>query len=424
LDEDWYWRSLRGALAAIAPLLRPDGRLVYIFADDDPVILEAIALATAGAGYELVGWGALPPGEARFAWRKGTPPDRTSVEADPFSRRVAERVVKASTDVVRARGEPVIWSTLHAAIYADLAHNGLLAGAAMLSDEVAEPLSWLADIIRSALDGAPLRQVFPSSAENAKGGPEEPVWWLDRPSEREVAVLLSDRVELAVAEILRDLLAVNEGELFRRVCSRFPGSQTPDASLIRLCLFSYGDEHAPGYWRLRSEDDLDARVAETDAVITDLSSLGNRLGFDVELGIPRAGEWAVRWQDETGHTPYVFAVRTTAVLGEILFAPSSLSFLHPHSTATPEQVSVAIEPDITPCLTLPGGRAVLVGYKLRHDPRLRQQVARYGWQFLKFRHLRRLLREEADKQLDRYAFKAALGLDPIVEQEEAQLSLW
>jgi hypothetical protein len=67
---------------------------------------------------------------------------------------------------------------------------------------------------------------------------------------------------------------------------------------------------------------------------------------------------------------------------------------------------------------------VLVGYKLRHDPRLRQQVDRHGWQFLKFRHLRHLVREVAARQLDRYAFRAALGLDPIVEREEAQLSLW
>jgi hypothetical protein len=75
-------------------------------------------------------------------------------------------------------------------------------------------------------------------------------------------------------------------------------------------------------------------------------------------------------------------------------------------------------------LALPGGRAVLVSHKLRQDPRLRQQVTRYGWRFLKFRHLRHLVQEVTAKQLDRYAFQAALGLDPIVEQEEAQLSLW
>jgi hypothetical protein len=74
---------------------------------------------------------------------------------------------------------------------------------------------------------------------------------------------------------------------------------------------------------------------------------------------------------------------------------------------------------------LPGGRAALVSHKLRNDPRLQQQMARQGWQFLKFRHLRHLVKEVAAQQLDRYAFQAALGLDPIVEQQdEAQLSLW
>jgi hypothetical protein len=56
---------------------------------------------------------------------------------------------------------------------------------------------------------------------------------------------------------------------------------------------------------------------------------------------------------------------------------------------------------------------------------MHQQMARQRWQFLKFRHLRHLVEEVAAQQLDRYAFQAALGLDPIVEQqEEAQLSLW
>jgi hypothetical protein len=250
------------------------------------------------------------------------------------------------------------------------------------------------------------------------------MWWLDTPLDAAAASPLSDRVELAVAALLRDLLAVTEEDLTRRVCARFPGPQTPEASLIRLCLFSYGDEHAPRHWRLRTEDDLDARAAETDAIIADLAALGRRLGFEVALGLPRAGEWAVRWLDADGaadvgsastqrsgaerkpRVPYSFAVRTTAVLGDLLFTPPPL------------------EPGTTPCLTLPGGRAILVGYKLRHDPRLRQQVTSQGWRFLKFRHLRHLVQEVAEKQLDRYAFQAALGLDPIVEQVEAQMSLW
>jgi hypothetical protein len=419
LDWDWFWRGLRGAFRAVAPLLRPGGRLVCLLTDGDAASLEALTLAVAGAGYELVGWGTQPP-QVRLVWRfdelggsipspgrkvDTVQPAPIPVEADALSRAVAERAAHASLDVLRLRGGPTVWPILHTTVYADLAASGLLAQAAALADDIAEPLHFLTNTVRSALGGAPLRQISPPH-EGAKGAAADPLWWLDESLEPQADPPLSDRVELAVAEILRDLLAVTETDLQRRVCARFPGPQTPDARLVRLCLFSYGDEHALGHWRLRVEDDFEARVAETDDVIADLAALGRRLGFDIAWGIPRAGEWAARWLDETGHTVYAFAVRTTAVLGDLLFDPPPL------------------EPETTPCLTLPGGRAVLVGYKLRHDPRLRQVIARYGWQFLKFRHLRHLVREVAARQLDRHAFRAALGLDPIVEQVEAQMSLW
>jgi hypothetical protein len=408
LSHDKFWRGVRGALRAVAPLLRPGGRLVALFADEDPAVLESLALAAAGAGYELTGWGARLP-EMRLVWQVGAKThspavslvERPPIEADRLSRAVAERAADASLAALRARGTPTTWPALHSAIYADLAKSGLLPHAAALPEDV-EPLALLSDSVRSALDGAPLRQI---SSSPAKGQTETHFWWLDQALESEAAAPLSDRVELAVAHILRDVLAVSEAELQRRVCAQFSGPQTPDAHLVRLCLFSYGDEHAPGHWRLRVEDDFEARVAETDAVIADLADLGRRLGFDVRLGIPSAGEWAVCWLDEAGHASYAFAVRTTAVLGDL-------------------SDSLSLEPDTTPCLALPGGRAVLVSYKLRRDPRLRQQVTQCGWQFLKFRHLRHLVREVTQKQLDRHAFRAALGLDPIVEQTQAQMSLW
>jgi len=52
---------------------------------------------------------------------------------------------------------------------------------------------------------------------------------------------------------------------------------------------------------------------------------------------------------------------------------------------------------------------------------LAQAVDADEWQFIKFRHLRRLLQEE---DLDRHALKTVLGLDPIVEREAAQIPLF
>jgi hypothetical protein len=402
LDKDWLWRGLRGGFQAVAPLLRDAGRLICLFAAESPVILEAHMLAAAGAGYDLVGWGARAPGELRCTWSFARQAAPSPVQPDALSRAVAERAADASVRAVQVRGEPMAWPLLHAAIYADLAESGLLARAASLPAEIEDPLSWLAETVRSALEGAPLHQLSSPSAQRG----DQPLWWTDAPFEPRVAMPLSDRVELAVTEILRDLLAVSEADLERRIHARFPGPQTPPTYLVRLCLFSYGDEHAAGHWRLRAEDELAARAVETDGIIRDLSTLGRRLGFQVTLGAANAREWAVRWLDETGGLAYVFAVSTTAILSDWLPAPPPM------------------ESKTVPCLTLPGGRAILVGYKLRHNPWLRQQVERRGWQFLKFRHLRHLVREVESRRLDRHAFRAALGLDPIVEQEEAQLPLW
>jgi hypothetical protein len=63
----------------------------------------------------------------------------------------------------------------------------------------------------------------------------------------------------------------------------------------------------------------------------------------------------------------------------------------------------------------------LINLKLQRDPRLAEAVEAAGWQFIKFRHLRRLM---AKQDLDRYAFKTVLGLDPIAEQESAQIPLF
>jgi hypothetical protein len=63
----------------------------------------------------------------------------------------------------------------------------------------------------------------------------------------------------------------------------------------------------------------------------------------------------------------------------------------------------------------------LIGLKLQCDPRLAEAVEVDGWQFIKFRHLRRLM---AKQDLSSYTFKTVLGLDPIAEQEGVQIPLF
>ena len=69
-------------------------------------------------------------------------------------------------------------------------------------------------------------------------------------------------------------------------------------------------------------------------------------------------------------------------------------------------------------LVIPGGRAGLLAYKLKHDPRLEQ--AFQGWRILKFRHLRRLS-EWADLTLG--TWNDLLDADPLGWDEATQLSI-
>ena len=122
------------------------------------------------------------------------------------------------------------------------------------------------------------------------------------------------------------------------------------------------------------------------------------MGFEVK----QQGGWDARWLEE-GQDAYVFDITTTVALGRHLLTRR------------------AADGGAQRCLVVPGGRAGLVSFKLQRDPRLARTVAGDGWQFIKFRHLRRLLTEE---ELDRHALKTVLGLDPIVEQEAAQIPLF
>jgi hypothetical protein len=113
-----------------------------------------------------------------------------------------------------------------------------------------------------------------------------------------------------------------------------------------------------------------------------LSSLAKRLGYSMEGQPPF-------WVDEKGQTRYWFFLMASAVIGEIMLGKNN-------SSASPPASSIMV---------LPGGRANLVAYKLRHDPRLRALCAETespstqlpgftttpGWRFLKFRHLRQMV---------------------------------
>jgi len=179
------------------------------------------------------------------------------------------------------------------------------------------------------------------------------------------------------------------------LCAAFPGLLTPNSELIHAGLESYGEQIPPdsGRWHLRSQDTPQARAADLAEMRELLQQIGESLGFSTVERTGKDDILCYAWE-ETGEQPaYVFYISASAALGEIILtsqAPSQHAFI-----------------------VLPGGRANLVMYKLRCDPRLEQAVQK-GWRFLKFRHVRRLAESQL---LTRETLDEQVALDPLTYTE-------
>ncbi|MEE8392194.1 MAG: hypothetical protein V3S14_15570 [Anaerolineae bacterium] len=399
-DWDWHWHALQVALKAAGSLLVPTGHLVTIFSGPDEALLESVCLAACGAGYALKGWGYSPGAGYRLVWRwkpqdAGGGRQEAAGDVEMLERELGAVAKEAVVSTLRERGEPTGWALLHSSAYVRLAERGLLARAAAIpgdsdgSQTSPNVSPFTADAVRCILEAAPIVRLVDQS------GAEETLWWLADAGC--AAEPLADRVSALMWELLAQRPAWGMEELVDTVYARFPGPLTPDLALVLVCVDSYSVQEGETLY-LRSEDDPLRRAAELGALRDDLVELGARLGFETS----RRGGWDVRWLEEEREV-YVFDVSATVALGRHLLTERTT------------------DEGAQRCLVVPGGRAALVGFKLQRDPRLARAVEKDGWQFIKFRHLRRLLTKG---DLDRHALKTVLGLDPIVEQEAAQIPLF
>jgi len=137
-------------------------------------------------------------------------------------------------------------------------------------------------------------------------------------------------------------------------------------------------------------------------MIDGLLELGRRLGYQAKA----LDGFDAAWLDGTvaggDRVRAAFVVRWQAAVSEVL--------------ALSEQA-----PGARLYLVIPGGRAELASYKLAHNPLWQATLDEAGWRFIKYRHVRQLM---AQQEVDEYALRAIVGLDPIVEREAVQIPLF
>ena len=414
-DPAWYARVMAGSLATLSDLLRDDGRLVLVLTDQAPTMVEALVLAASSIHLgvaALVGCG----DDYRLELAPAAAPTVARSDA-PLEAQICQAALEAAASTIRARGEPVDWRVLHAAIQRQLAVQGLLRQALDVGGDGRSALDLVSGQVQSALEDPSLeRLVVPeggalATVEGASppaAGPtaaSEALYWLARP--RGLADPLSDRVEVQAHKILREGWQEGQGEplaetgFARALYAQFPGPLTPDRGLIAACLGSYGQRTRSGRWQLRPEDLPQARDAEREEIIVQLLALGRRLGY----GSQRWDPFDVAWlQGEAVQA--LFVVRWRAAVSELL---------------TLEPLLAGGAASGRAYLVVPGGRAALVSYKLGHNPLWRRAVEERGWRFIKYRHVRQLATQD---EVDEYQLRTIVGLDPIVEREGAQIPLF
>jgi hypothetical protein len=391
-DHTWYARVMTGSFSNLVDLLRDDGRLVLILTGQRPALVEALMLAASEARLGVAVFvQSEAAGQREASYRVELTP--TLAQSSPVSGgaldgQIRRAAVEAAAEAIQVRGEPVSWPVLHAAVVQRLTEENLLSRALAEDTGGLHALDFVAGQVSAGLDN-PTLVCLPNSER------DQEFWWLARPPD--VAQPLCDRIEEAAYEVLHEALVLTESGFSRAMYARFPGPLTPDSALVAACLRAYGRESSPGYWQLRTEDLPDRRRMERETMLEHLVTLGRKLGYRAVAGDPYDVEW---WLGDQARA--VFVVRWKAAVRDLMALGERARGTNPH-------------------LVIPGGRAELVSYKLAHNPVWQQAADRAAWRFIKYRHVRQLA---AQDEVDEYTLRTMVGLDPIVEQEGAQIPLF
>lgn len=385
-DPRWYAKVMAGSFRNLASLLRDEGHLVLILSDQRPPVFDALLLAASRARLGVTA--ILQSGTNYRLDLAPTLPQPATPSSGALDEQIQEAAVQAAVETCHVRGEPVSWPRLHAAIFGRLAQRGLLVRALGAEGQGASPLDLVAEQVHMGLED-------PALVSLPAGNGDDDQWWLADPSA--AAPPLCNRVESVAYQVLREAPSMTEDGFARTVYTQFPGVLTPDAELVAICLRALSRETRPGRWQLRPEELPGARQPERQEIVESLLILGERLGFSAVPWPPFDAAW---FEGELIRA--AFAVRWQAAVGETLSLGGQLEGARPY-------------------MVIPGGRAALVSYKLAHNSLWQRTVDEEGWRFIKYRHVRQLA---AQLDVDRFTLQTIVGLDPIVEKEQAQLPLF
>ena len=364
LTWDWYTRSLSVGLIQAKRLLRSKAHVLCVLNDDYITGTTALIQAADQADYHTRFW----VGDPDSGYLVLLQPGKGSAHHRPLP-------LEACESTIRRRGEPTPADHLQVASRILSSDQSLNVKELKLNPRWTRMDSDRWWVIEGTKSETPLAD-----------GSEAP---------------LADRIEHQVIEMLISQPTWQRTRMVREIYRQFNGEASPELDLVEACIDAYTDvqEGSPDRVTIREKDSPQAREAELRQFQKSLETLGRRLGYQVKGTASDNSSDDIFWI-EGGITHYQFRCITSAILT-------------PHLSEPPQTGSGQR------CLVLPGSRAALIHLKLMRDPRLSQWLHAHRWRFVKFRHLRRMFQEVKHRS----EIEVFLGLDPIIEQGQAQIPL-
>jgi len=369
--SDWpfYLRVMRATLQSLHKTLKASGHIVFLGETTGLALQEALSLAAAGADLRLQSLlvrsrhmeVATKPfagsrGDFRMTWTKGLPSVPWRVSASELKGNIQESAISAAEGILEQRGEPAPFARLHSSIWETLAQRSLLQRAVSVWESPA-----LLELVRAQVKTALEAAVGPTLVQLWKDEQREDcLWWLVEPP---AVPPLTERVELAVRDVLASAPAVETSDLLSAIYARFARGLTPDAEWVTACIQSYGQSLAPERWALKPTDGPKPRARMRDAVCDQLREWGRRLSYVVQG--PDVEGMDLLWTSKAGNNVGFWVLDSVELSRVLEWKPSVVAAQAPKF------------------VIMPADRHDLLNLKLTHFTWLRRQLAAKGCRMLK-----------------------------------------
>ena len=393
-DWGWHTTALHAALSSLTSQLKPDTPIWAITGEAEPGLLSAALISAGMAGLSLRSINLrAETDEAQAQWelKSGASPAPTTETLEqtiPIDQ-VQAAGIQGAIKLLEQRGEPCRYIHLHSAALKSILSNSVTASLGSFSP--ADVYSHLHGTLQKIFTYQNGFLRFGGSEHSAETG----FFGLREHPKR--ALPLVDRLEKEVVRLLQAQPGISENALDQAICIQFPGLSTPERPAVCACLESYGEQEPldSGLWYLREQDSPKIRREDLAMMQKLIVELGERAGYQVtgDTGPAPAGQFILEWNEPTGRIRIAFYVIASALLSKVLT----------------QRLPIAHQAVIV----CPGGRAGLIAFKRKTNPALNLQLEA-NWQFVKFRHIRRLAE---NTRIDLNHLLDQLLLDPLSNQD-------